>query len=209
MSNHRTHLPTDSLTETEATAIVNEAIDLDGQSEAPLTVADLEDRVEALGVPRSRVQEVLLSRARKDKEAEGRVRASAALWAERRAAAGRYVRRGVGLSAVVWGLFVMVEVLAAVTMGDNLTRVGAAQEKVYAAMGRQQTTLLLVQGFTHRDRDAEVESAAYNVNLAKNQYDVIVTEYNSFASGFLGRNLVRVFPRSFPARRPLARDIWR
>lgn len=198
---------TETLTEAEATAIVNEAIDLDGRSEDRLTVAELEDRVEALGVPRARIREALLSRTRQAKDAEDRARAKAALWAGRRATVQHYVRRGWQSATGVLTLLAIAVGFMALTLDDDHDRVIAAQEKVYAALGRQQTTLLQVQTFTDPlNRDAEIAGAANRVYVAKADYDHFVAEYNSDASHV--QWFLRVFP-ILPTRLPFAREVWR
>lgn len=83
----------------------------------------------------------------------------------------------------------------------------AAQEKVYSAIGRQQTTLAQVQGFSDPlNRDAEIAGAANRVYVAKADYDHFVAEYNSDAS------YVQWFLRVshiLPTRLPFAREVWR
>lgn len=196
-----------TLTEEDATAIVNAAIDLDGRSEDRLTVAELEDRVEALGVPRTRIREVLLSRARQAKEAENRAREAR----ERAAATAAKIRRVAGLvglvaSGVVF-LFVFSVACVLVDLDGRLNGANAAQERVYAALGRQQATLSMVQGYTDPlNRDAEVAGAANRVYVARVNYDRLVSAYNSEASilyWFLRRS--RILPVSIP----LAREVWR
>lgn len=207
---YRKNTPTETLTEAEATAIVNEAIDLDGRRVDRLTVAELEDRVEALGVPRARIREVMLERARPAKETEARAIEARKVRARRVATVLDYARSGGQWAAGVLGVFLLVEGATGATLSESRNTAFAAQERVYAALGRQQTTLLQVQTFTDPlNRDAEIAGAANRVSVAKNDYNAAASGYNSLASTFLGHNLVRVFNNTFPARLPFAREIWR
>ena len=196
-----------TLTEAEATAVVNTAIDLDGRSPDRITVAELEDRVEAIGVPRGYIREALTIRAREAKESAERAREALRVRDRRVAAARYYVRRGWQSATGVLTFLVIVGCIMAGELSDERDKVIAAQEKVYAALGRQQTTLLQVQGYTDAlNRDAEIAGAANRVYVAKADYDHFVAEYNSdanYVQGFLRVSHV------FPARLPFAREVWR
>jgi hypothetical protein len=194
-----------TLTEAEATAIVNEAIDLDGRSEEHLSVAELEDRVEALGVPRTRIREALLARTRQAKEAEDRAREARRVRDRRIATAQHLAVRGWQGFTGLLTFLAIAGVVMGITLDSERDKALAAQEKVYSAIGRQQTTL----SQTYSDplnRDAEVAGAANRVYVAKADYDHFVAEYNSDA------NYVQWFLRVshiLPTRLPFAREVWR
>lgn len=201
--------PNQTLTEAEATAIVNEAIDLDGRSEDRLTVAELEDRVEALGVPRGRIQEALLARTRAAKVAEANARAEAARKRARNATLRSYYKRASAFCGSLMTVIFLTEAGCGLMLYDEHDKVVAAQERVYAALGRQQTVREMVRGADPLNAEAETVGAANRVYVAKNDYDAAVSEYNSDATNIFGIPLVRVFPGTFPKRLPFAREVWR
>ena len=201
--------PNQTLTEAEATAIVNEAIDLDGRSEDRLPVAELEDRVEALGVPRGRIREALLARTRAAKVAEENARAEAARKRARNATLRSYYKRASAFCGSLMTVIFLTEAGCGLMLDDEHDKVVAAQERVYAALGRQQTVREMVRGADPLNAEAETVGAANRVYVAKNDYDAAVSEYNSDATNIFGIPLVRVFPGTFPKRLPLAREVWR
>lgn len=196
-----------TLTEAEATAIVNEAIDLDGRRVDRLTVAELEDRVEALGVPRTRIREALLARTRQAKEAADRAREARVVRDRRIAKVSHLAVRGWQGFTGLLTFLAIAGVVMGITLDSERDKALAAQEKVYSAIGRQQTTLAQVQGFSDPlNRDAEIAGAANRVYVAKADYDHFVAEYNSDAS------YVQWFLRVshiLPTRLPFAREVWR
>lgn len=198
-----------TLTEAEATAIVNEAIDLDARSSERLTVAELEDRLESLGVPRTRIREVLAARKRAEKEAEERAREAAARKKARNATLRHYYKRASALCGSILPVVFLIEAQYGLMLDSEHDKVVAAQERVYAALGRQQTVREMVRGADPLNVEAETVGSANRVYVAKNDYDAAVAEYNSDATNIFGIPLVRVFPGTFPKRFPFAREVWR
>lgn len=198
-----------TLTEAEATAIVNEAIDLDSKAIPHLTVGELEDRVEELGVPRTRIHEALQTRTRQAKEAEDRAHAEAERKKARNATLRSYYKRASAFCGSLLTVVLITEAGCGLMLDDERNKVVAAQERVYAALGRQQTVREMVRGADPLNAEAETVGAANRVYVAKNDYDAAVAEYNSDAASIFGIPLVRVFPGTFPKRLPFAREVWR
>jgi len=197
------------LTETEATALVNDAIDLDARSEERLTVAELEDRLESLGVPRTRIHEALAARTRAAEKADQRARWDEAQKRARHEAFRGYCKRAMAFCGSLMTVAFFTEAGCGLVLNNERDKVIAAQERVYSALGRQQTVLGMVRGADPLNAEAEIVGAANRVYVAKNDYDAAVTEYNSDATNIFGIPLVRVFPSTFPRRFPFAREVWR
>lgn len=196
-----------TLTEAEATAVVNEVIDLDGRSGERVTVAELEERVEALGVPRAKVREVLALRDQRAKEEAQRVKEAQRARAQRVAAVRDFVSAGWKWATGALSFVALIAGFVALNLDGDRDKVAEAQEKVYAALGRQQTIIASAPSISDPlNRDAEVAGAANRVYVAKNDYDHAVSVYNSDAGDLSW--VLRVFP-VFPLRFPYAREVWR
>jgi hypothetical protein len=200
---------TKTLSPQEAKDIVNRAINLDAAKSEHVAVADLEDVVEGVGVPRTRVREAMALREAEERASAAALRAKLARREELLYRARVFVR---GATSVVGGVIGLAAVLTFLAMGelhDDNVRVVRAQEKVFAAIGRQQTTLSQVRGFTDPlNRDAEIAGAANRVAVAKNDYDIAVARYNGDASDSLTRMVLQVHA-FYPTRLPFAREVWR
>ena len=189
-----------TLPESEATKIVNAAIDREAADGNRVTVAELEDRVEALGVPGIRIREVLTEREQEE--------AAKAVRRERHRAT---VRRVIKVSSTIFAVMVFMAVMAFIMTDGELrgefNAVTFAQEGVYTALGRQQTVLHQVQTFTDPlNRDAEVAGALNRVYVAKSDYDFAANRYNADTQGWFATHFRHYL--TYPQHVPLARDIW-
>lgn len=198
-----------TLTEEDAMAVVYEAVKRDTLRGPRLTAKEIEDRAAELGISQEIVREIL---AERDRQAEAELERASARAARREALKARITNalRAVlfmgALVALAWA------VLVGITWGRLAERFGfaeTAEERVYAALGRQQTVIAQARGFSDPpNRDAEIAGAANRVVVAREVYDRQAAEYNSLAASILGRTVIWVFPR-YPARLPTARQIWR
>lgn len=203
--------PNRTLTDAETEEILREAVGISYSPRETNTVADLESVMEELGLPRSRVahaMSVIATRRERVELAEKARKARRDRW---RATARTLFRRTMWatvLSLVGLGFVLFVGVIAA---GDRYQSAVAAQERVFAALGRQQTQVAMAQGFSDPvQRDAEIAGSANRVYIAKSDYDIAVMAYREEITTFPS-NLPHILLRRWvvPRHMPLAREIWR
>lgn len=180
----------------EAETIIGAAATADARDKERLTQAEVEAAAADVGIPREKIREAV--------DAECAERAASA---ERSAGIRRRVRTVAKAAAGLLVLWTMCVFFAGVSLTSQQSIAASNREAVELAFqNRAMTTTALAEATTPGERSAAVYRLERRVYIAKHDYDVVASAYNSNASSLFGRGAV--FFTRLPAKLPSATEIW-
>ena len=201
-----------TFTEAEATKVVNAAIDRDAATKERLTLAELEEQIEALGIPAIRVRETLTDMARDELNRQKKLAVRNEIWGRRKKLALNTFKSVAIFGGAAIGVLCLLYSITFSSSRNQLTydlsQVHASEERVYSAIGRRQVILQQVQMFSDPlNRDAEISGSENRVAVAKSNYDDAANRYNNEAQTRIAQNVLSS-DHLLPHHVPLAREIW-